>query len=88
MPVNTFFYLNSLIQQFTGWLMGRRPEYVDMRVVASGEGRGVTRVTSSDGGFIRVDFNIVTKDLQRLGYIFSLQAYFVGILNILHDINC
>ena len=51
----------------TGWLMGRRPEYVDMRVVASGEGRGVTRVTSSDGGFIRVDFNIVTKDLQRLG---------------------
>ena len=59
--------------------MGRRPEYVDMRVVASGEGRGVTRVTSSDGGFIRVDFNIVTKDLQRLGYIFSLQAYFVGI---------
>ena len=49
--------------------MGRRPEYVDMRVVASGEGRGVTRVTSSDGGFITVDFNIVTKDLQRLGYV-------------------
>ena len=48
--------------------MGRRPEYVDMRVVASGEGRGVTRVTSSDGGFVQVDFNIVTKDLQRLGY--------------------
>ena len=48
--------------------MGRRPEYVDMRVVASGEGRGVTRVTSSDGGFIQADFNVVTKDLQRLGY--------------------
>ena len=47
--------------------MGRRPEYVDMRVVASGEGRGVTRVTSSDGGFIQADFNVVTKDLQRLG---------------------
>ena len=24
----------SLIQKFAGWLMGRRPEYVDPRVVA------------------------------------------------------
>ena len=58
----------SIIQKLTGWLMGRRPEYVDPRVVASGEGRGVTRVTSSDGGFVKVHFNVVTKDIKRLGY--------------------
>jgi hypothetical protein len=36
----------SLIQKFSGWLMGRKPEFVDARVVANGEGRDVTRVTS------------------------------------------
>ena len=58
----------SLIQKLAGWLMGRRPEYVDPRVVASGEGRGVTRVTSKDGGFVQVSFNVVTKDIKKLGY--------------------
>ena len=34
----------------------------------SGEGRGVTRVTSSDGGVVTVNFNVVTKDVRRMGY--------------------
>ena len=52
--------------------MGWRLEYVDIQVVASGEGRGATRIMSCDRSFIRVDFNIVTKDLHRLGYVNSL----------------
>ena len=34
----------------------------------SGEGRGVTRVTSSDGGKVSVTFNVVTKDVKHMGY--------------------
>lgn len=29
----------SLLQKMTAWLTGRRPEYVDPRVLAQGEGR-------------------------------------------------
>jgi hypothetical protein len=29
----------SKLQQFLAWLRGRRPEYVDPRVIAHGEGR-------------------------------------------------
>ena len=48
------------------YLTGRRPEYVDSRVIASGEGRDVTRVTSS--GHVYVQMNVISKDLKRLGY--------------------
>ena len=37
---------SSLVQRLTGWLMGARPHYIDPRVVASSEGRDVTRVRS------------------------------------------
>ncbi len=47
-------------------MMGSKPEFVDARVVANGEGRDVTRVTSS--GWVNVQFNIISKDLKRLGY--------------------
>ena len=30
---------SSLLQKLTAWFLGRRPEYVDPRVVAQGEGR-------------------------------------------------
>ena len=56
----------SFVQKLAGWLMGRRPEFVDPRVVASGEGRDVTRVTSQ--GFVTVQLSVVSKDLKRLGY--------------------
>ncbi|KAJ3601393.1 hypothetical protein NHX12_032362, partial [Muraenolepis orangiensis] len=48
------------------WLMGRRPEYTDPKVVAQGEGREVTRVRSQ--GLVTISFNIVTKDMKKLGY--------------------
>ena len=57
---------SSLIQRIAGWALGRRPEFVDARVVASGEGREVTRVRSQ--GWVEVMFNVITKDLKRLGY--------------------
>ncbi|XP_072029847.1 B9 domain-containing protein 1-like [Amphiura filiformis] len=56
----------SRFQKFTSWIMGRRPEYVDANVVARGEGREVTRVRSQ--GHIRVSFNIVTRDMKKLGF--------------------
>nr|KAF6398784.1 B9 domain containing 1 [Molossus molossus] len=56
----------SKLQKFTSWFMGRRPEYTDPKVVAQGEGREVTRVCSQ--GFVTLLFNVVTKDLRKLGY--------------------
>ncbi|XP_075998875.1 B9 domain-containing protein 1 [Genypterus blacodes] len=56
----------SRLQKFTSWLLGRRPEYTDAKVVAQGEGREVTRVCSQ--GFVSLSFNIVTKDMKKLGY--------------------
>ncbi|XP_057571343.1 B9 domain-containing protein 1 isoform X6 [Hippopotamus amphibius kiboko] len=56
----------SKLQTFTSWFMGRRPEYTDPKVVAQGEGREVTRVRSQ--GFVTLLFNVVTKDMRKLGY--------------------
>ncbi|XP_048966214.1 B9 domain-containing protein 1 isoform X2 [Canis lupus dingo] len=56
----------SKLQKFTSWFMGRRPEYTDPKVVAQGEGREVTRVHSQ--GFVTLLFNVVTKDMRKLGY--------------------
>ena len=55
------------MQKFLAWIRGRRPEYVDPRVIAHGEGREVTRVRSQ--GYINLNFNIVTKDMRKLGYL-------------------
>uniref|UniRef100_H2Y8E3 B9 domain-containing protein 1 n=1 Tax=Ciona savignyi TaxID=51511 RepID=H2Y8E3_CIOSA len=60
---------SSKLQQITSWLLGRRPEFVDPKVVAQGEGRDVTRVRSQ--GYAMVSFNIVTRDLKKLGYDLS-----------------
>lgn len=59
----------SKMQKFFAWIQGRRPEYIDPRSLAHGEGREVTRVRSQ--GFINLNFNIVTKDLKKLGYLAS-----------------
>ncbi|KFO77134.1 B9 domain-containing protein 1, partial [Cuculus canorus] len=56
----------SQLQKFTSWFTGRRPEFTDPKVVAQGEGREVTRVRSQ--GFMTISFNVVTKDLKKLGY--------------------
>lgn len=57
---------SSMLQQFTSWFLGRRPEYVDARVVSQGEGREVTRVRTQ--GFVTVSFNVVMKDMKKFGY--------------------
>ncbi|KAK7112566.1 B9 domain-containing protein 1-like [Littorina saxatilis] len=57
---------SSLLQKVTSWFLGRRPEYVDPRVVAQGEGREVTRVKSQ--GFLTISFNVLMKDMKKLGY--------------------
>lgn len=57
---------SSLLQKWVSFFTGSRPEFVDPRVVASGEGRDVTRVKSM--GWIKVSFNVIAKDLKRLGY--------------------
>ncbi|XP_036408720.1 B9 domain-containing protein 1 [Megalops cyprinoides] len=56
----------SRLQQFTSWLMGRCPEFTDLKVAAQGEGREVTRVRSR--GSVTLSFDIVTKDMGKLGY--------------------
>ena len=66
--------------------MGRRPEFVDPRVVASGEGRDVTRVTSQ--GFVTVQLSVITKDLKRLGYgMYVLDFGFTIKIHITHTSN-
>ncbi|XP_063171027.1 B9 domain-containing protein 1 [Candoia aspera] len=56
----------SRLQKLTSWLTGRYPEFTDPKVVAQGEGREVTRVRSQ--GFVTLSFNVVTKDMKKLGY--------------------
>ncbi|KAL1131953.1 hypothetical protein AAG570_011564 [Ranatra chinensis] len=51
---------SSTLQKITSWITGRRPEYIDPRVLAQGEGREVTRVRSQ--GKVFVTFNVMTKD--------------------------
>ncbi|KAM3826870.1 B9 domain-containing protein 1 isoform 2-T2 [Vipera latastei] len=62
----------SRLQKLTSWLTGRYPEFTDPKVVAQGEGREVTRVRSQ--GFVTVSFNVVTKDMKKLGYDVSSPA--------------
>lgn len=57
---------SSTLQKFTAWITGLRPEYIDPQVVAMGEGREVTRVRSQ--GFVTVSFNVIMKDMKKLGY--------------------
>ncbi len=57
---------SSIIQQLSVWSLGRRPEFVDERVVAKGHGREVARVTSQ--GWVEVHFNVITyKGFETLG---------------------
>lgn len=58
--------LNFFLNYFFSWFLGRRPEFVDPKVVAQGEGREVTRVRSQ--GSVKVTFSVVTRDMKKLGY--------------------
>ncbi|XP_003385464.1 PREDICTED: B9 domain-containing protein 1-like [Amphimedon queenslandica] len=56
----------SKLQKLVSWLIGPRPELVDPKFVARGEGREITRVSSQ--GFVRANVNIVMKDFSKQGY--------------------
>ncbi|CAL4064951.1 unnamed protein product, partial [Meganyctiphanes norvegica] len=56
----------STIQKLMAWLTGRRPEFVDPKIITRGQGREVTRVRSQ--GEIVVNFNVMLKDMSTLGY--------------------
>uniref|UniRef100_A0A1B6KHX3 B9 domain-containing protein 1 n=1 Tax=Graphocephala atropunctata TaxID=36148 RepID=A0A1B6KHX3_9HEMI len=53
---------SSVLQRVTSWLTGRRPEYIDPRILAQGDGREVTRVRSQ--GRVFMSFSVITKDFH------------------------
>ncbi|XP_054166123.1 B9 domain-containing protein 1-like [Oppia nitens] len=57
---------SSLMQSWMSWFSGRKPEFIDPKVVAQSEGREVIRVTSN--GYANVAFNIILKDFQKYGF--------------------
>ncbi|CAF1405989.1 unnamed protein product [Rotaria sp. Silwood1] len=57
---------SSRFQQLLAWFFGRRPEFIDPKVIAFNAGREMTRVQSH--GYVQVVFNVVTKDMDELGY--------------------
>mmetsp|Transcript_44179 Transcript_44179/g.140597 ORF Transcript_44179/g.140597 Transcript_44179/m.140597 type:complete len:205 (+) Transcript_44179:202-816(+) len=57
---------SSLLQQWSSWFTGMAAEFTDPKFPARGEGREVTRVTSTGTAFIKV--NILTKDMGVFGY--------------------
>ncbi|XP_011875050.1 PREDICTED: B9 domain-containing protein 1 isoform X2 [Vollenhovia emeryi] len=57
---------SSMLQHFVEWLTGRRPELIDPTILASGGGRELTRMRVE--GVVTVTFNVVLKDLFKLGY--------------------
>lgn len=61
-----FYFVNWMLIRYHSWFLGRRPEFVDPKVVAQGEGREVTRVRSQ--GSVKVTFSVVTRDMKKLGY--------------------
>ncbi|KAF6778953.1 hypothetical protein AHF37_01268 [Paragonimus kellicotti] len=58
---------SSKLMQLNAWFTGRRPEFVSPKVIASGDGREVTKVQTQ--GFVDLTFNVATKNLRTLGYI-------------------
>ncbi|KAH9590886.1 B9 domain-containing protein 1 [Schistosoma haematobium] len=57
---------SSQLMKLNAWLTGKRPEFLNPKVIAYGEGRGVTKVQTQ--GFVDIIFNIAVKNLQNLGY--------------------
>uniref|UniRef100_A0A7E4VUR9 B9 domain-containing protein 1 n=1 Tax=Panagrellus redivivus TaxID=6233 RepID=A0A7E4VUR9_PANRE len=57
---------STVMHKLIGFFTGRRAEYVDPRIVATSEGREVTRVQTE--GLITANFNVIIKDLKKYGY--------------------
>ncbi|TKR81685.1 hypothetical protein L596_015517 [Steinernema carpocapsae] len=57
---------STKIQEFLGYLTGKRPEFVDPKIVGTHEGREATRVRTQ--GLIKITFNAIIKDIKQSGY--------------------
>ncbi|CAH8435846.1 unnamed protein product [Dicrocoelium dendriticum] len=58
---------SSKLMQLSAWFTGKRPEFVNPKVIASGDGRGMTKVQTQ--GFVDLVFNVATKNMRQLGYV-------------------
>lgn len=75
----------SQIHKFISWLLGRRPEFVDPRFVAQGEGREITRVRSQ--GHVTVSLSVMTKDLWKQGYRTGASESHASTPTVIRDLN-
>ncbi|EEB13704.1 eppb9, putative [Pediculus humanus corporis] len=57
---------SSTLQKFTSWLTGRRPEFIDPRILTQGDARDVATVRSQ--GSTKVVFDVAIKGFQSFGY--------------------
>jgi B9 domain-containing protein 1 len=57
---------SSVVQGVVAWFTGQRPEFFDPKFVSQGEGREVTRVSTS--GVVTVKINVMTKNMASNGY--------------------
>ena len=54
---------SSLLAKMVAWFTGHKPEFVDPKVAAQAEGRGVLKVQSC--GMVTVKVNVLTSNLSR-----------------------
>merc|ERR1711988_1798903 len=57
---------SSYMQGLMSAIQGNPPEFVSSSFIAEGEGREAVRVNSE--GLVKVQFNVVTKDMSSFGY--------------------
>ncbi|KAK9829078.1 hypothetical protein WJX72_003769 [[Myrmecia] bisecta] len=72
----------STVHAFTSWLTGMPAEFSDPKFPSYAEGREVTRVVSN--GHVKVQINIMTKDMEMFGYVDGSQATGGGSHNVRH----
>jgi B9 domain-containing protein 1 len=59
---------SSIILKFLGILVGQRAEIINApKVVASGDGREITRTKSE--GTIKIVFQVTLRDMEKFGYV-------------------
>lgn len=57
---------SSWLQGVMSWIQGEPPEFVNTSFIAEGEGREAVRVNSE--GLVKIQFNVMTKDMATFGY--------------------
>ncbi|GMH41181.1 hypothetical protein BSKO_09091 [Bryopsis sp. KO-2023] len=62
----------SIMKEFIAWVTGMPAEFSDPKFPSFGDGREVVRVASS--GFINLQINLLTKDMELFGYQVTKEA--------------